>query len=178
MHFEALFSRGVKFKCGGMTEIAAGLGGCFMLKKHYVNILHLTVSVWYFQHLFFVCQNHAVPSKFIYRHNLGVNFRTADFLVASHSSPGRQGVPVEPVTLFVTNYIHANIVSDLSVNYLFVNTARLIADYCYTTKHVEMIASYEIVRWWKIVSYSIIILANLGVLQYPIMRQVILHIRY
>ena len=79
---------------------------------------------------FLSLQNHAVPPKFIYRHHLGVNFRTADLLVASHPSPaGKVRVPVQPISLFVTNYIHANIVSDLSVNYLFVNTARLIADY-------------------------------------------------
>ena len=42
--------------------------------------------------------------------------------------------------LFVTNYNHANIVSDLSVYYLSNNTTRLTAEQCYTPKLVEIIA--------------------------------------
>lgn len=72
------------------------------------------------------------------------------------------------------NYSHANIISKLSLNHFSVNATVLIAEYRYTPKLVEMVTCWCKLFDSEILGYSIIIFASFGLLQFPIMRQVVL----
>lgn len=93
MHPEALLNHGMKLKSGGLT--------CSCWDGHLFHVVETPCQhtpphrkCVAFSSLISFGKNHAVQSRFIYCHHLGVKFQTADFLLASLPPPhlGRQGI--------------------------------------------------------------------------------------